>query len=120
MTFSFSPPDKTMISPMTVYQRYRRYLEVADISHGEKGQGPRLHDIRHTFAVHVLQKWIKEEADLTAMLPILSTYMGHKSRIVPVMKPIGELLKQYMEGSGLTSPVYGRNPLFTNAVSYWG
>ena len=39
---------------------------------------------------------------------------GGKSRIVPVMKPTGELLKQYMEGSGLTSPVYGHNPLFTN------
>ena len=77
--FFFLAPDKTMISPMTVYQRYRRYLEVAGISHGGKGQGPRLHDIRHTFAVHVLQKWIKEEADLTAMLPILSTYMGHKT-----------------------------------------
>ena len=77
--FFFPAPDKTMISPMTVYQRYRRYLEVAGISHGGKGQGPRLHDIRHTFAVHVLQKWIKEEADLTAMLPILSTYMGHKT-----------------------------------------
>lgn len=36
-----------MISPMTVYQRYRRYLEVAGISHGSKGQGPRLHDIRY-------------------------------------------------------------------------
>ena len=77
--FFFLSPDKTMISPMTVYQRYRRYLEVAGISHGGKGQGPRLHDIRHTFAVHVLQKWIKEGADLTAMLPILSTYMGHKT-----------------------------------------
>lgn len=76
--FFFPTPDKTMISPMTIYQRYRRYLEVAGISHGGKGQGPRLHDIRHTFAVHVLQKWIKEEADLTAMLPILSTYMGTK------------------------------------------
>ena len=39
---------------------------------------------------------------------------GGKSRIVPVMKPTGELLKQYMEGSGLTSPVYGHNSLFTN------
>ena len=37
-----------------------------------------------------------------------------KSRIVPVMKPTGELLKQYIEGSGLSSPAYGRNPLFTN------
>lgn len=77
--YFFLAPDRTMISPMTVYQRYRRYLEVARISHGGKGQGPRLHDIRHTFAVHVLQKWITEEADLTAMLPILSTYMGHKT-----------------------------------------
>ena len=30
------------------------------------------------------------------------------------MRPTGEMLTQYMEGSGLTSPVYGRNPLFTN------
>ena len=45
---------------------------------------------------------------------IILTGKGGKSRIVPVMKPTGELLKQYMEGSGLTSPVYGHNPLFTN------
>lgn len=77
--YFFLAPDRTMISPMTVYQRYRRYLEVAGISHGGKGQGPRLHDLRHTFAVHVLQKWIKEEANLSAKLPILSTYMGHKT-----------------------------------------
>lgn len=30
------------------------------------------------------------------------------------MRPTGELLKQYMEGSGLASPVYGRNALFTS------
>lgn len=77
--YFFPAPDRTMISPMTVYQRYRRYLAAAGISHGGKGQGPRLHDIRHTFAVHVLHKWIKEEADLSAMLPVLSTYMGHKT-----------------------------------------
>jgi len=77
--YFFLAPDRTMISPMTIYQRYRRYLEVAGISHGGKGQGPRLHDIRHTFAVHVLQKWISQEADLTAMIPMLSTYMGHNT-----------------------------------------
>lgn len=65
---------------MTIYQRYRRYLQAAGISHGGKGSGPRLHDIRHTFAVHVLQKWVSEGTDLTAMMPVLSTYMGH-SRI---------------------------------------
>ncbi len=75
--FFFPAPDRTMLSPMTIYQRYRMYLQDAGISHGGKGHGPRLHDIRHTFAVHVLQKWILEGADLTAMLPVLSTYMGH-------------------------------------------
>jgi integrase len=77
--YFFLAPDRTMISTMTVYQRYRRYLDAAGISHGGKGKGPRLHDIRHTFAVHVLQKWIENEVDLSAMLPILSTYMGHTS-----------------------------------------
>jgi integrase len=75
--YFFMAPDRTRISPMTIYQRYRRYLVGAGISHGGKGHGPRLHDLRHTFAVHVLQKWITEGVDLTAMMPILSTYMGH-------------------------------------------
>ncbi len=42
------------------------------------------------------------------------TGKGGKSRIVPVMKPTGELLKQYMEGVGLCLPAYSRNHLFTN------
>ena len=77
--FFFMAPDRTMISPNTIYQRFRRYLEVAGISHGGKNHGPRLHDLRHTFSVHVLQKWIKNGNDLMALLPILSTYLGHKS-----------------------------------------
>ena len=67
--YFFMAPDRTRLSPMTIYQRYRRYLLDAGISHGGKGYGPRLHDLRHTFAVHVLQKWITEGADLTAMMP---------------------------------------------------
>ncbi len=37
----------------------------------------RVHDIRHTFAVHALNKWAVEDKDLNVLLPILSTYMGH-------------------------------------------
>ena len=51
---------------------------------------------------------------LNDTVTIMLTGKGGKSRIVPVMKPTGELLKQYIEGSGLSSPAYGRNPLFTN------
>ncbi len=38
---------------------------------------PRPHDLRHTFAVNTLVHWQREGTDVTAMLPSLSTYMGH-------------------------------------------
>jgi integrase len=77
--FLFMAPDRTMLSPNTVYGRFRRILEDAAIPYLGKGNGPRLHDIRHSFAVHTLQRWVEQGNDLTAMLPVLSAYMGHKS-----------------------------------------
>ncbi len=41
--------------------------------------GPRLHDLRHTFAVHRLTRWYEEGADVRAKLPRLATYLGHVS-----------------------------------------
>ena len=41
------------------------------------GNGPRYHDLRHTFAVRRLAGWYREGLDLQAMLPVLATYMGH-------------------------------------------
>lgn len=38
---------------------------------------PRLHDLRHTFAVHRLVAWYREGADVQVLLPKLSTYLGH-------------------------------------------
>lgn len=77
--YFFMAPDRTMLSPNTVYGRFRRLLWDGGIPYGGKGNGPRLHDLRHTFAVHTLQKWVQSGEDLTAMLPVLSVYMGHKS-----------------------------------------
>lgn len=77
--FFFPAPDRTMLSTVTVYQRFRRLLWAAGIPYKGKGNGPRLHDLRHTFAVHTLQKWVEAGEDLTAMLPVLSVFMGHKS-----------------------------------------
>jgi len=62
-----------------LYQNFRSFLWRAGISHGGRGRGPRIHDFRHTYAVHCLKKWAEEEKDLTAYLPILKTYMGHDS-----------------------------------------
>ena len=47
-----------------------------NISWGQ-GYGPRVHDLRHVFAVHCLKRWVVEGVDLTAALPYLSTYLGH-------------------------------------------
>lgn len=45
---------------------------------GPKGaRGPRIHDFRHTFAVHRLAAWYRGKAELHAKLPLLSTYLGH-------------------------------------------
>lgn len=61
------------------YGRFRDILCRARISHRGKGKGPRLHDIRHTFAVHCLNRWHQQGVDVYAMLPILSEYLGHNS-----------------------------------------
>ncbi len=66
--------------PMTlgnVYKNFRRFLGRAGISH--MGEGPRVHDFRHTFAVYRLKAWTEQRKDLMAMLPVLKTYMGHDS-----------------------------------------
>lgn len=41
------------------------------------GNGPRLHDFRHRFAVQVLTRWYESGDDPARRLPALSTYLGH-------------------------------------------
>jgi len=40
---------------------------------------PRLHDLRHSFAVHRLTAWYRTGADVQRLLPALSTHLGHIS-----------------------------------------
>lgn len=63
----------------SVYSIFRMLLLQCGIPHAGRGKGPRLHDLRHTFAVHTLLRWYREGADLNARLPILATYLGHQS-----------------------------------------
>ena len=44
-----------------------------DTSHSDV----RLMDLRHTFATNRMTAWYKEGRDVQAMLPLLSTYLGH-------------------------------------------
>ena len=38
---------------------------------------PRIHDLRHTFAVATLARWHADGGDVTARLPLLSAWLGH-------------------------------------------
>lgn len=39
--------------------------------------GPRLHDFRHRFAVETLLRWYRRGEQVTRLMPVLSTYLGH-------------------------------------------
>lgn len=60
-----------------LYWKFREYLWKAGIPHGGRGKGPRLHDLRHTYAVRIMNKWVRDGHNLTTSLPYLAIYMGH-------------------------------------------
>ncbi|MBP2671211.1 MAG: integrase family protein [candidate division NC10 bacterium] len=61
---------------VTVYLDILRGLDLR----GPTGQrGPRVHDLRHTFAVHRLLRWYRQGVNLGTKLPLLSTYLGHST-----------------------------------------
>lgn len=76
----FSGRNGTQLTIPTVQQAFRQLRAHAGIcrSDGARYQ-PRLHDLRHAFAVNRLVAWYKAGADVSRLLPKLSTYLGHIS-----------------------------------------
>ncbi len=60
----------------TALSTFHRLLEDCALR-SATGHRPRLHDLRHSFAVHSLLRWCREGRDINACLPALSTCMGH-------------------------------------------
>lgn len=56
-----------------------KILHQANILYMSGGRGPRIHDWRHLFAVRSFKQMIDNGMDMYVALPILSTYLGHKS-----------------------------------------
>ena len=79
----------------TVNQSFRHLLRQCGIHHS-KHTGPRIHDLRHSFAVHRLLAWYRDGDDVNARLPWLATYMGHVdvSSTEVYLQPIAELIEQ--------------------------
>lgn len=60
-----------------VQEVFRRLCTAARI--GEDSDiVPRIHDLRHTFAVRTLLEWYRAGENVEALLPRLSTYLGHR------------------------------------------
>lgn len=76
--YLFPSPYGGHYSESTIYSLFREVLRRASISHLGRGKGPRIHDLRHVFAVNCLKKWVLEGKDLNNCLPYLSAYLGHE------------------------------------------
>jgi integrase len=84
-----------------VSRLFRLLLPRAGLPPRRNGRGPRMHDLRHTFAVHNMERWIRAGENLEAKIPVLAAYMGHNRyqstyyylRLVEPMFP--DLLKRF-------------------------
>jgi len=74
--------------------------------HTSQGRLPRIHDLRHTFALEALRRWYRAGVDVQAKLPALATYMGHVSvvstqyylaLVEPFTNEVGERFAKHCE-----------------------
>jgi integrase/recombinase XerD len=69
--------DGSPVKVGTANKTFRRVRKLANVTrHDGARYPPRLHDLRHTFAVHRLTAWLKHGADMGRMIPALSAYLG--------------------------------------------
>lgn len=66
-------------STTALEKNFREILWECGISYGGRKKGPHLHDVRHTFSVHCLQNAMNTGHDIQEFLPVLSSYLGHKT-----------------------------------------
>lgn len=96
-SFLLTNRDGTRLASSTVQAAFDALRRITAI-HGAAGgrQIPRMHDLRHSFAVHSLTAWYRQGADVERLLPVLSTYLGHSdlegTKVYLSMTP--ELLQQ--------------------------
>lgn len=100
---STDPNAPVFISPSGQAYGHQRICKIflkilRDIGlRGPKGErGPRIHDLRHTFAVNRLAQWYRRGDNINAKLPLLATYLGHSSLVgtETYLHATAELLEQ--------------------------
>jgi integrase len=70
----------TPLRRWTLEDAFERLREYAGVRRSDGGRyQPRLHDLRHTFAVHRVTAWYRQGADVQRLVYHLSVYLGHAS-----------------------------------------
>lgn len=67
----------TRLLACNVEATFRKLVGLAGLRPRSARCRPRLHDLRHSFAVATLVEWYRAGVDVAARLPALSTYLGH-------------------------------------------
>jgi integrase len=73
----FYTKNRTAYSRHAIGRQLRNFLWDIGIPYQGKEIGPRIHDIRHTFICHNIQRWAEAGIPIHSKLPILSKYVGH-------------------------------------------
>jgi len=77
--FFFIKSDGNYCNAQSIYWWFRQLQTECGIPYTGNHHGPRVHDLRHTFAVHALVQMGHNGQDLYSSLPIISACLGHKS-----------------------------------------
>jgi integrase len=73
----FSFDGRRRVHPGSASQVFHHLVTVLDLPVPEGVSPPRLHDLRHSFAVGCLLRWYRDGLDPSTRLQHLATYLGH-------------------------------------------
>jgi integrase/recombinase XerD len=100
-------PAGTRLLYSNVHSTFRQLRRHAGLRPRSASCRPRIHDLRHTFAVRTLLDAYRTDADVQARLPLLSTYLGHVdpsatywylSAAPELLALAGQRLERHLEG----------------------
>ncbi len=107
--------DGKYLKSYSFREYFKKVLKHINIQKTYEGKLPRVHDIRHTFAVRALEQMEKKGIDLYASISSLSIYLGHVSivetekylRLIPsVTKEINKKITDYTSNIYKDKEVY--------------
>lgn len=81
-------PDRSVFFPNRIGNIYSQsaldtwfheFWDILPEAQSYAGNAPRVHDFRHTYCVYRLNQWVREGADINALYPYMSEFLGHSN-----------------------------------------